>query len=114
MARSVRPQRSPATGGGRRPGRPVRRFTTACSSEVSSSDASFEDRYQASAEWARVKAGSIEVDGGWRIYSSGPGIYVRLLVCYAFGRRRLWGKRLMQPLLPVAARKVTLKSDIHD
>ena len=39
----------------------------------SSSDAAFQDRYQASDEWARVKANSIAVDGGWRIYSSGPG-----------------------------------------
>jgi 1,2-beta-oligoglucan phosphorylase len=45
-----------------------------------SSDAAFADRYQASAEWDRVKAGTVPLDGGWRIYSSGPGIYVRLLV----------------------------------
>ena len=38
----------------------------------SSSDAAFRDRYQASAEWDRVKAREIAVDGGWRIYSSGP------------------------------------------
>ena len=38
----------------------------------SSSDAAFPDRYQASAEWARVKSGKIAVDGGWRIYSQGP------------------------------------------
>lgn len=45
-----------------------------------SSDAAFTDRYQASAEWDRVKAGTVPLDGGWRVYSSGPGIYVRLLV----------------------------------
>ncbi len=79
----------------------------------SSSDAAFSDRYQASAEWMRVKAGSIAVDGGWRIYSSGPGIYVRLLVCHAFGRRREWGKRVAQPVMPAALRGMTLQSDIH-
>ena len=41
----------------------------------SSSDAAFADRYEASAEWMRVKVGSVGIDGGWRIYSSGPGIY---------------------------------------
>jgi cellobiose phosphorylase len=80
----------------------------------SSSDAAFRDRYEASAEWARVKAGSVDVDGGWRIYSSGPGIYVRLLVCHAFGRRRQWGKRVAQPLLPAALRGLELQSDIHE
>ena len=44
----------------------------------SSSDAAFRDRYEASAEWARVASGTIAVDGGWRIYSSGPGIFSRL------------------------------------
>ncbi|HYL19632.1 MAG TPA: hypothetical protein VEV20_13205, partial [Burkholderiales bacterium] len=80
----------------------------------SSSDAAFRDRYEASADWSRVQAGSIEVDGGWRIYSSGPGIYVRLLICHAFGRRRQWGQRVTQPVLPVVARGLVLKSDIHD
>ena len=36
----------------------------------------FPTAISASAEWERVKAGAIAVDGGWRIYSSGPGITV--------------------------------------
>jgi cellobiose phosphorylase len=79
----------------------------------SSSDAAFHDRYQASAEWARVKAGTIPIDGGWRIYSSGPGLYTSLLICHAFGIRRQWGERIAQPVLPRAERGVTLQSDIH-
>ncbi len=66
----------------------------------SSSDAAFPDRYQASAEWARVKSGEIAVDGGWRIYSSGPGLYTNMLVRLAFGRRRYFGERIASPLLP--------------
>ena len=50
----------------------------------SSSDAAFRDRYQASAEWERVeKRAKSPVDGGWRIYSSGPGLYVALLIQHA-------------------------------
>ena len=49
----------------------------------SSSDAAFQDRYQASAEWARVKADKIAVDGGWRIYSSGPGLTTNMLIRHA-------------------------------
>jgi cellobiose phosphorylase len=79
----------------------------------SSSDAAFHDRYEASAGWARVKAGTVPVDGGWRIYSSGPGLYTNLLICHAFGIRRNWGERVIQPVLPRAERDLTLQSDIH-
>jgi len=57
----------------------------------SSSDAAFHDRYQASAEWSRVRDASIAADGGWRIYSSGPGIYTQLFVRHILGRRRAFG-----------------------
>ena len=63
----------------------------------SSSDAAFRDRYQASDEWARVKADSIAFDGGWRIYSSGPGLYANMLIRHAFGLRREFGKRVVAP-----------------
>jgi len=66
----------------------------------SSSDAAFPDRYEASAEWERVKKGEIAVDGGWRIYSSGPGLYTNVLLRLAFGRRRHFGERVDAPLLP--------------
>ena len=66
----------------------------------SSSDAAFRDRYQASAEWALVRAAGIPVDGGWRIYSSGPGLYVNVLIGHAFGVRREFGARILRPCLP--------------
>jgi 1,2-beta-oligoglucan phosphorylase len=67
----------------------------------SSSDAAFSDRYQASAEWERVRRGDIAVDGGWRIYSSGPGLYVNVLIRLALGRRRHFGERMSAPLVPI-------------
>ncbi len=51
----------------------------------SSSDAAFEDRYQASAEYERVARGTIALDGGWRVYSSGPGIALGLIVRHFLG-----------------------------
>jgi cellobiose phosphorylase len=51
----------------------------------SSSDAAFEDRYQASAEYERVALGSIALDGGWRVYSSGAGIALGLIVRHFLG-----------------------------
>ncbi len=44
----------------------------------SSSDAAFLDRYQALAEYEKVKTGEIAFEGGWRVYSSGAGIALRL------------------------------------
>ena len=64
-------------------------------SYFSSSDAAFEDR-----EWTRVKDEAIAVDGGWRIYSSGPGLYTNMLVRHALGIRRDFGKQIIKPLLP--------------
>jgi cellobiose phosphorylase len=65
-----------------------------------SSDAAFPDRAAASKDWSRVKAGGIGFEGGWRIYSSGPGLYVNILVRYLLGRRRSFGARISSPLLP--------------
>ncbi|WP_119388101.1 GH36-type glycosyl hydrolase domain-containing protein [Taklimakanibacter lacteus] len=79
----------------------------------SSSDAAFPDRYAASAQWARVKKGEVAVDGGWRIYSSGPGLYTNVLVRLAFGRRRHFGERIDAPLLPkrLKGTKLTLADE---
>jgi 1,2-beta-oligoglucan phosphorylase len=74
----------------------------------SSSDAAFNDRYQADAEWPRVKSGTIAVDGGWRIYSSGPGLYVNMVVRHAFGTRREFGQRIADACLPASKRGLSL------
>jgi len=74
----------------------------------SSSDAAFQDRYQASDEWARVKANSIAVDGGWRVYSSGPGLYTNMLIRHAFGLQRQFGKRIVRPGLRKLRKDLTL------
>ena len=68
----------------------------------SSSDAAFRDRYQASAQWDRVRTESVPVEGGWRVYSSGPGLYAYLLIQHVFGLRRTLGKRTTEPRLPAS------------
>ncbi len=80
----------------------------------SSSDAAFPDRYAASAEYWQVKAGKVGVEGGWRIYSSGPGLYTGILVCDVLGLRRRWGKRAVHPLLPTAHNDMTVELDTDD
>ena len=78
----------------------------------SSSDAAFPDRYRASAEWQRARDGTIAADGGWRIYSSGPGLYTNLLVCRALGIRRWFGERVVAAVLPRGLGKVTVEMTI--
>ncbi len=45
----------------------------------SSSDADFPDRYSFAAGIDDLRAGRVRTRGGWRVYSSGPGIYLRQL-----------------------------------
>ena len=67
---------------------------------TSSSDADFADRAEAAARYDAVRTGAVEVEGGWRVYSSGAGIAMRLV------RERLLGLRLrrsslcIDPVLP--------------
>jgi len=75
----------------------------------SSSAAAFQDRYQASDEWGRVRTNSIAVDGGWRIYSSGPGLYANMLIRHAFGLRRRFGKRIVTPGLRQSRKDLSLE-----
>ncbi|MEJ0036055.1 MAG: hypothetical protein WDO68_08220 [Gammaproteobacteria bacterium] len=68
----------------------------------SSSDAQFADRYQASDEYSRVKEGTIPFDGGWRVYSSGAGIAVGLIVRRFFGLSVEAEALSIDPVIPAA------------
>lgn len=68
----------------------------------SSSDAAFDDRYQASAEYARVKQGQIALDGGWRVYSSGAGIALSLIVRRFLGLGIEAKAITLDPVMPAA------------
>ncbi|MGX7419940.1 GH36-type glycosyl hydrolase domain-containing protein [Carnobacterium gallinarum] len=54
----------------------------------SSSDGDFRDRYQAQERFGQLKTGEVAVKGGWRIYSSGPGIYMNQLISNGLGIRQ--------------------------
>jgi CRISPR-associated protein Csx3 len=54
----------------------------------SSSDAAFTDRYEAAAHYGEVMQAKVPLEGGWRVYSSGPGIFMRLIVECLLGVRR--------------------------
>ncbi|MEK8127653.1 glycosyl hydrolase family 65 protein [Paenibacillus filicis] len=66
----------------------------------SSSDGKFNTRYEAQERFGELKEGSVEVKGGWRIYSSGPGIYMNQLISGVLGIRVDGGDLVVDPVLP--------------
>ena len=68
----------------------------------SSSDAAFPDRYAAGRDYAAINAGRVALDGGWRIYSSGPGIALGLVVGRFLGLRREKSLLMLDPVMPPA------------
>ena len=77
----------------------------------SSSDAAFADRYAASRDWHLAQSGEIDVEGGWRIYSSGPGIFISLLIRYVLGRRRYFGERVSESLAAKVSERLAHRPD---
>jgi cellobiose phosphorylase len=69
---------------------------------TSSSDADFADRYEALARYAGVRDGSVALEGGWRVYSSGAGIAVRLVRECLLGLRLRADELGVDPVLPRA------------
>jgi cellobiose phosphorylase len=66
----------------------------------SSSDGNFKDRYEAKQLFSKLKDGSIGVKGGWRIYSSGPGIFLSQVINNFIGLRSSFGDIVIDPVLP--------------
>ena len=66
----------------------------------SSSDALFADRYEAAANYRKVYSGKVSVLGGWRVYSSGPGLWMGNLIFGLMGIRRNFGNLVIDPVLP--------------
>ncbi|TFC61127.1 hypothetical protein [Cryobacterium sp. TMB1-7] len=78
----------------------------------SSSDAAFTDRYDAAANFDRLRDGTVGVKGGWRVYSSGPGIYLRQLVQGALGLVERAGAVVIDPVLALEDDGLTIAIDL--
>ncbi|MGF1688477.1 cellobiose phosphorylase [Photobacterium japonica] len=78
----------------------------------SSSDAKFNDRNEAYARFDDVKAGKVAVKGGWRIYSSGPGIYINQLVASVLGVRFDNTDLVIDPVVAHSLGTVTLTFEL--
>ncbi|TQM65141.1 hypothetical protein [Humibacillus xanthopallidus] len=66
----------------------------------SSSDGAFSDRYDAQERYASLLAGDVPLEGGWRIYSSGPGLVLRLVTEVLLGFRTRGEHIEVDPVLP--------------
>ncbi|MGV8978891.1 MAG: GH36-type glycosyl hydrolase domain-containing protein [Cellulomonas sp.] len=78
----------------------------------SSSDAAFTDRYDAAAHFDRLRDGTVGVKGGWRVYSSGPGIYLRQVVQGALGIVERAGAVVFDPVLALEDDGTTIRIDL--
>jgi cellobiose phosphorylase len=66
----------------------------------SSSDAAFADRYAAQSHYDDVRRGHVVFEGGWRVYSSGAGIALRLVHQCFLGLRKGRSLVTIDPVMP--------------
>ena len=66
----------------------------------SSSDGAFMDRYDYSENFFKLRNGTVGVKGGWRLYSSGPAIYLHQLISNILGIRFDKDGLIIDPVLP--------------
>jgi cellobiose phosphorylase len=74
----------------------------------SSSDGDFKTRLEAQENFGKLREGSVGVKGGWRVYSSGPGIYMNQLLSNVLGIRELADCLLLDPVLPTELAELTV------
>ncbi|MGL4589279.1 MAG: GH36-type glycosyl hydrolase domain-containing protein [Mycoplasmatales bacterium] len=65
----------------------------------SSSEGDFDNRYQYAEDFYKLKNGDITVKSGWRIYSSGPGIYLKQLISAFLGFKQLNQQQVIDPVI---------------
>lgn len=66
----------------------------------SSSDADFPDRFEAATRWSELRTGRVAVRAGWRLYSSGPGLFLHKVRTCLLGVRESFGDVVLDPVLP--------------
>ncbi|MFZ2286379.1 MAG: hypothetical protein WAV93_05280 [Bacteroidales bacterium] len=66
----------------------------------SSSDVIFMNRYEADRLYSEIMRGTLTLRMGWRIYSSGPGIFIGIVVSRLLGLRVKGGKVIIDPVMP--------------
>lgn len=75
----------------------------------STSDAAFADRYEAAANYSRVLAGEIPLEAGWRVYSSGPGLFLEVVTQRMLGIRHAAGEIEIDPVVDPALGRISAR-----
>jgi cellobiose phosphorylase len=77
-----------------------------------SSDAAFADRYEARDDYDCVTHGTIVTEGGWRVYSSGPGVALRLIICCFLGLTQEHSALVLDPVIPPSLNGLRVELDL--
>lgn len=80
----------------------------------SSSDGKFKDRYEAYDKFDLLKTGEVKTKGGWRIYSSGPGIYLNQVITSVLGIRYQNDDLVLDPVIAQSLGKTSVEFDLYD
>jgi cellobiose phosphorylase len=78
----------------------------------SSSDVTFRNRYEADDLYDEILTGNITLRGGWRVYSSGPGIFIGIIVTRLLGLRLEYGNVIIDPVMPHSLDGLSASMDI--
>jgi 1,2-beta-oligoglucan phosphorylase len=80
----------------------------------SSSDVHFRNRYEADERYDEVTAGAMTLRGGWRVYSSGPGIFIGIIVTRLLGLRIEYDNVIIDPVMPLSFDGLSVSMDFLD
>lgn len=89
-------------------------MTRQANAYFSSSEGMFFDRYEYKKDFYKLKDGSIPVRGGWRIYSSGGGIYINQLLTNVLGISINADSLVLNPCLPQKLNGLEVKINIYN
>ncbi|MDZ4725881.1 MAG: hypothetical protein SH817_06980 [Leptospira sp.] len=79
-----------------------------------SSDGQFLDREEAFTRYQDLLDGNVDLEGGWRVYSSGPGIFIKLFYESLLGIRQYKDGIEFDPILPLGLHGTEILIQIFD
>ena len=83
-------------------------------SYFSSSEGAFKTRYEFQENFDKLKKGTVQTKSGWRIYSSGPGIYLNQLLRNVIGIKVNKSEVIFAPVLDKDFNNTILELSIKD